>query len=196
VSTPQSVLLFLPVCFFTLGSQKKAGKPPEHNFKLVTYSHTRFMPVAKSLNYMPAIVGTQYAKQKGVDDIVFLEEGTGNILEGVTSNFFAVICGKVYTAEENVLPGITRIFILQKCQELGIEVVRAPLHSSQIPKFEEAWLSSTTKEIVPVVQIDGMFHYCLVTPRSCCWNGCSWSHLHKAQVLLPLYQLVIPSSSK
>lgn len=113
------------------------------------------MPIAKSLNYMPGIVGTKHAKQNGADEIVFTEVGTGNLLEGVTSNFFAVIGGKLCTPEDNVLPGCTRIFILQKCQELGIEVVKGALHKSQIPNFEEAFLSSTTKEIVPVTSIDG-----------------------------------------
>lgn len=113
------------------------------------------MPIAKSLNYMPAIIGTKFAKDKGVDEILFLEQGTENALEGVTSNFFGVKDGKVYTAEENVLPGITRIFILEKCAEMGIEVVKGVIPSSQLPTFEEAFLSSTTKEIVPVVEIDG-----------------------------------------
>jgi len=63
----------------------------------------------------------------------------------------------VYTAEDDIVYGITRKFFLENViPSVGnIEVVRGPLHNSLIPKFEEAFVLGSTKEVMPVTMIDG-----------------------------------------
>jgi len=139
----------------------KAAVYPEVLFtegiKVMTVPFERYLPKVKSLNYMAAVVTLQKAKQQGYDEVIYCSPSSGNILEGTTVNFAVVMNNKVYTAEDDILYGITRKFLLEKViPNVGnIEVVRGPLHSGLIPKFEEAFILSTTKEVMPVTTIDG-----------------------------------------
>jgi branched-subunit amino acid aminotransferase/4-amino-4-deoxychorismate lyase len=103
---------------------------------------------------MPAVVSYQQGKAKGVHDVLYVAKD-GRILEGTTWNFFAVIKNKVYTPEEDILYGITRLHVLKVCDHAKIEVQLGNLTINQIPEFDEAFATSTTKEVMPVVKIDG-----------------------------------------
>lgn len=77
----------------------------------------------------------------------------GEILECTSANFYAVIGGKLVTAQAGILEGITRKILLQLAEELGIPVeLRAPL-VSEIGDFDEAALSSSSRAMIPVVKI-------------------------------------------
>jgi len=129
---------------------------PTEPYRLITFPIHPFLAGAKSTSYMRAVVAIQAAKAAGANEVVYVDERNGNLLEGVTSNFFAVIDGKLYTPVADVLHGITRMWIIQECAKLGIEVVEGPVHKSQIPNMQEAFLASSTKEAsVSVIDIDG-----------------------------------------
>lgn len=72
----------------------------------------RFLPTAKSLNYMTAVVAMQQAKKQGAQEVLYIGS-SGNILEGSTMNFFAVQKGVIYTTETDILFGITRQFDIE-----------------------------------------------------------------------------------
>ena len=78
------------------------------------------------------------------------------MLEGLSSNFFAVKGDTFYTAEEGVLSGTTRDFILNLAEELNIPVVFQPVKVSEIAELDEAFISSTSRSILPVRTIDGI----------------------------------------
>lgn len=80
----------------------------------------------------------------------------GDILEGLSSNFYGVTGGTVYTAEEGVLSGTTRDFILRIAAKLAIPVVFRPIKTREIPELDEAFISSTSRSILPVRSIDGI----------------------------------------
>eukprot|EP01114_Cavostelium_apophysatum_P007123 TRINITY_DN1886_c0_g1_i1.p1 TRINITY_DN1886_c0_g1~~TRINITY_DN1886_c0_g1_i1.p1 ORF type:complete len:275 (-),score=71.10 TRINITY_DN1886_c0_g1_i1:33-857(-) len=113
----------------------------------------RYIPRSKSLNYMTAVVSMQKAKKEGASDVLYIGYD-GSILEGTTFNFFAVMGNKLYTSEDDILYGCTRKIILKLAKELGVEVVVGPINKDQMSKFDEAFISSTTREIHPVVKID------------------------------------------
>lgn len=73
----------------------------------------------------------------------------GFLLETGTANFFAVKEGKVITPKTDVLEGITRKVVL----ELE-DVEERKIHKTEIESFEGAFLTSSNKEIMPVIQID------------------------------------------
>ncbi|GAB5411129.1 MAG: aminotransferase class IV [Chlamydiales bacterium] len=116
--------------------------------KLQTQIIPRTYPDIKSLFYMPAMLALQDAKAAGFFDVLGLSE-TGEILEATTANFFAFIDGKLLTAARDVLPGVTGKIV----RELT-PVYETTLQLKDIALFEEAFISSTNKEILPVVQID------------------------------------------
>ena len=145
-SQPSLICLFLPAGSF----------PPEYRSKgvaLQTVTHERYLAVAKSLNYMAAVVELQRARAAGFQDVLFIAPD-GAVLEGTTVNFFIVRNGKLFTADEGVLYGCTRKHILRLARELGIECVLGKLTRNDLASAEEAFISSTTRELHPVIRID------------------------------------------
>jgi branched-chain amino acid aminotransferase len=84
-----------------------------------------------------------------------LVDAKGRLLEGTTSNFYAVREGVLWTAGRGVLEGIARKTILQISGELGIPVHLEPVGEAEIATLEEAALSSASRGIVPIVEIAG-----------------------------------------
>ena len=62
----------------------------------------------------------------------------------------------VYTAEAGVLSGTTRDYILKIAEELQIPVVLRPLNMNEIDSLDEAFISSTSRSILPIRVIDGI----------------------------------------
>ncbi|GAB4400602.1 MAG: hypothetical protein OHK0052_24180 [Anaerolineales bacterium] len=76
------------------------------------------------------------------------------ILEGLTSNFYSIQNDTLFTAKYGVLPGVTRSIILTLAHQIGLTIrYRAP-RRTQIANFTEAFLSSSSRGIVPITQID------------------------------------------
>jgi branched-chain amino acid aminotransferase len=123
---------------------------------IMTHVFQRYVPDAKSLNYFTAVVTLQNAKKTmAASEVLYVNPVTGYLLEGTTVNFWGVIDGKIYTAEQDILYGCTRGFVLDLCKELEIEVIRGPVPCRLLPRFEEAFITSTTKEVMPITTIDG-----------------------------------------
>jgi len=137
----------------------KAGTFSDEHFlngiKLMTLCYERFLPQVKSLNYMSAVVALQNAKNAGAQELLYFSKD-GFLLEGGTVNFFGILDGVIYTANECILFGITRAFLLKIANDLGIDVVLRPLHRTQLPELQEAFITSTTREVMPVTNIDGV----------------------------------------
>jgi len=140
-----------------IGLFLKAGSYPEEyvtkGIRLATEQYERYIPLAKSLNYMSAVVSLQQARKNGAQEVLYISYDD-KILEGTTVNFFAVMNNKLYTSQYGILYGCTRKVILDLAKQLGIEVHSGELLKSQIQNFEEAFITSTTRNIQPVVQID------------------------------------------
>jgi branched-chain amino acid aminotransferase len=77
----------------------------------------------------------------------------GEILEGYTSNFYAILGGALRTAENGVLHGISRYVVLQVAAP-RMPVVLEPILDSDLARCEETFLTSSTRGIVPIVAID------------------------------------------
>jgi branched-chain amino acid aminotransferase len=82
---------------------------------------------------------------------------TGDLAECSQSNLFVVSRGLVRTPPlgAGLLPGITRAFVLELCGALGLPAEEAVLHDADLTGAEEAFLTSTTREVVPIVRVDG-----------------------------------------
>jgi branched-chain amino acid aminotransferase len=77
----------------------------------------------------------------------------GRILEGLTSNFFYVRESILATAARGVLAGVTRQTVISIARQAGITVRYKALPVQEIPEIEEAFLTSSSRGVVPVVQI-------------------------------------------
>ena len=89
-----------------------------------------------------------------VDEIIFHKDGIIN--EGSRSNIFFVKEKTVYTPslEQNILPGVTRAFIIKLLKENDISIFEESIPIDFINESDEIWLTSSTKEIQPVDYIN------------------------------------------
>jgi D-alanine transaminase len=111
----------------------------------------------KSLNLLANILARQDAIDKGCDEAILVDQ-TGHITEGAGSAVFAVKGMTLQTAPltANVLPSITRKYVVQAAHEIGMEVTEQSLTPEQAVGADELFLAVTTRDIVPVVRFDGM----------------------------------------
>lgn len=114
----------------------------------------RELPHVKSLNYIGAIMAMKRAVKKGAVEALYVDP-TGTISEGTRSNFFGIKDGVLITSEEGILEGITRRVVLSQARpHFPIEL--RPLSLDEIGELDEAFLTSSTKEVMPVVAVEGV----------------------------------------
>ena len=120
--------------------------------KIITNPVERYIPGAKSTNYMSAVIALQNSKQQGAIEAIYVDREE-RMLEGTTTNLFAFIGSKLVTPEKGILPGITRQVMLDILKdEFDIEL--RDVKKDEIDSFEEVFITASNKEVVPVVQID------------------------------------------
>lgn len=109
-------------------------------------------PSAKTSDWMHIRARLQEAIAPGAYEIILLDE-SGFMLEGASSNFYAIYDGQLYTAGSGVLAGISRRIVLEVCRDILPLRLQAP-HSDDLPKMLEAFLSSSSRGVIPIVEID------------------------------------------
>ena len=77
-------------------------------------------------------------------------QGSGAVLEGTQTNFYAVRGGVVYTAEEGVLPGTVRSLVLDVCRDAGIDAVLEAPSVAELGEWEGAFITSTSRFVMPI----------------------------------------------
>ena len=110
-------------------------------------------PRSKSSRWMQLRKSLAAARPAGSYETLLIGE-QGGILEGLSSNFYAVMNGALYTAGGGVLAGIARRVVLTVCKSQLPLRLEAPRYRD-IARFEEAFLTSSSRGIIPVVAIDG-----------------------------------------
>lgn len=121
--------------------------------KLMTYPHLRELPEIKTTNYITGISLLPELKKRGADDLLYLDGDW--IRESVRSNFFLVLEGeRVVTPAQKILLGVTRKQILHLARQ-RYTVEEREVHISEIGQAKEAFFTSSTKGLFPVIEIDG-----------------------------------------
>ncbi len=112
-------------------------------------------PLIKSNNLMNSALAMQEAIRRDAFEGV-MRNYRGELTECTTANLFIVTNGVVRTPpiDAGLLPGITREFIFEIGEEIGISVTEAVLRDDDLYGADEAFLTSTTREAVPIVQVD------------------------------------------
>ena len=112
-------------------------------------------PLIKSNNLLNNALATQEAFRRGAFDAV-MRNYRGELSECSTSNLFVVKDGALLTPplEAGLLAGITREFVLELAPEAGIAAREIALRDPDLLGAEECFLTSSTKEIVPIVGVD------------------------------------------
>lgn len=131
------------------------NRPEEYaqGVKLVTVEMARFLPTVKSLNYITAIMAMQQASAAGAVEALYRDAG-GFVSECTRSNLFVFQGDHLVTPRDDVLLGITRAVVMEIASD-SFEVIEGPLHYRELLAADEAFITSSTKEILPVAQVDG-----------------------------------------
>ena len=112
-------------------------------------------PMIKSNNLMNSALAAQQALKRGGFEAV-MRNYRGELTECTQSNLFIVKNGIPLTPplESGLLPGITREFIFEVGPDTGVEVREQVLRDDDLFGADEAFLTSTTRELVPIVAVD------------------------------------------
>jgi branched-chain amino acid aminotransferase len=113
-------------------------------------------PRIKSNNLLNNALAMQEALRQGAEEALMLNQ-QDEIAECSQSNFFIVKDGTVLTPPlaAGLLPGITREFVLEVARETGVPAEERPLATADMWAADEAFITGTTREITPVVKVDG-----------------------------------------
>jgi branched-chain amino acid aminotransferase len=120
---------------------------------VVTFRMQRWLPKAKLTRFIQRSGELRRAMPPGVNETLMLDE-QGHFLEGLSSNFFAVLEGEIWTAEEGVLSGITRSLVLEGIRRLGLPLRLQPANLADLPRIQEAFITSSSRAVLPVCRID------------------------------------------
>lgn len=121
--------------------------------RVISTDLQRYMPHVKSLQYAPAIISLKRARSRGADDALFINDKR-EILEATTSNFFAFKGDELLTPPlDEILSGVTRQVVLNLVQD-DYTISTRTISYDEITTFDEAFLTSSSKEILPLIAID------------------------------------------
>ena len=131
---------------------------PEHVYEegvaCATLDLRRENPHAKDTRFIATAQDAYERLPAGVEEGLILGDD-GAILEGLSSNFFGVVDGVLRTEEDRALGGVTRSLVLEVA-EGRLPIERRAVGRDERPRLGEAFLTSVSREVLPVVRIDGL----------------------------------------
>lgn len=109
----------------------------------------------KTLNLLPNVLAKQAAIDKGAEEAIMHRNGT--VTECSASNLMIVKDGTLMTHPANhlILHGVTRAVVLELARQADLDIAETPFTLDQLKAADEAFITGTTAEITPIIQIDG-----------------------------------------
>lgn len=124
----------------------------ENGVKLITHEYLRDLPDVKTINYMTGIYLQERVQRAGAYDVVYYHDN--KVLELTRSNIFIVNKKQeVITPKENMLHGITRKSLIRVAKG-DVPIVERSFTLEELYNAEEAFLTGTTKKVLPITQMD------------------------------------------
>ena len=108
----------------------------------------------KAITLLPNVLLRQQAVDQGAAEAILIRDG--QVIEGSSSNVFMVDNNTIITPpkSEHMLPGITRDLVLELAGKHGLPCAESDIDESMLAQAEEVWITSSTREIVPVTQVN------------------------------------------
>jgi branched-chain amino acid aminotransferase len=111
-------------------------------------------PKAKLTGFIETAAAVRQQLPVGINEAIMVG-ADGRLLEGLSSNFFAMNSGVIWTAEQGVLSGITRSLVLEVIGETSLSLKLEGVRFSDLGKIEEAFITSASRAVQPVTEMDG-----------------------------------------
>jgi D-alanine transaminase len=108
----------------------------------------------KAIALLPNVLLRQQAAVAGAYEAILIRQG--QLTEGSASNVFIVSAGVVKTPPKSsvILSGITRDLVLELLAQSDVPWCETPITESELKQAEEIWLTSSSREILPVIELD------------------------------------------
>lgn len=135
-----------------------SGEVYEKGARVETIAMHRESPRLKSTAFIGmSDAARKHIAQEGIFEALLVKDG--RILEGMTSNFFYVVGRDAIppylgTARDDILLGVTRQTVIEIARSRGLEVRYQSLKRDQLEAASEAFITSSSRGIIPVIQID------------------------------------------
>jgi D-alanine transaminase len=109
----------------------------------------------KAITLLANVLQRQQAVDQGCAEAILIRDGYA--LEGAASNLFAVVDGVLLTPPigNDILPGITRDLVVEIAQAKAMPLEQRRISLDELLCAEEVWLTSSTREVLPVIELDG-----------------------------------------
>jgi D-alanine transaminase len=141
---------------FTAANPPRDPVVAERGIRAITLDDIRWHRCdIKATTLLANVLARARATEEGVDDAILVREG--HAVEGTASNLFIVSNGLLITPPESdeMLSGITRDLVLELAGESGIPYAQAAIGLPDLDAAEEIWLTSSTREVAAVVELNG-----------------------------------------
>ncbi len=130
--------------------------PTSAGVKAITLEDTRWSHCdIKSIALLSSVLLRQQAVEADATESILIRQG--QVTEGAATNVFIILEGIAITPPKSqfILAGITRELILELMQEVELPCREEPITKSQLRYAEEIWITSSTREVSPVTNLDG-----------------------------------------
>ncbi len=123
--------------------------------RAITVPWVRELADVKSVSHLAATMARRHARSRGADEAL-LTDRDGHVVEGAGSNVFVVVDGVLLTppTDAGLLAGVTRATVLDLAPRVGVRVDETTLPLASLRGADEVLLTASTREVVPVVQVD------------------------------------------
>ena len=137
--------LYPEICMYKSGVQ------------VMTFPHVRPNPGIKKWDDRFRTSVSRFISENGIYEAILLNH-RNEVTEGSRSNVFFITSRNqlVSAPEEDILPGITRRYILEICRAERIEVIHRPVRLEELHRFEACFISGTSPKVLPVWKLDGV----------------------------------------
>src|SRR3990167_3123667 len=146
-----------PTLFATIQPREQLSLSKlQQGYRAITLKDVRPLTThIKTTALMPTILLQAHVDQANVDQAILIRDGF--VTEGIASNLFIVKAGQIITPklDEKILAGVTRQTLLKHCAKLNIPTTERPIKTAELFSADEVWLTSSSKPIFPLIEIDG-----------------------------------------
>jgi len=142
-----------PITIHFLSEELIPVNPKAYNLgvEVVTTRTIRENPKAKRTDFINQQINFHLGPE--VNEAI-IEDKAGNLLEGYSSNLFAIIKGIIYTENDSVLHGITRSIVLEEAAKCEIPIIFTPININNLHEINEMFITSTSRAVLPVIKIN------------------------------------------
>jgi D-alanine transaminase len=127
----------------------------QHGVAAITLDDIRWQRCdIKAITLLANVMLRQHAHDEGAAESILINQGYA--IEGAASNLFIVLGGRIITPPKSshLLPGVTRDLVLELAGQHQLDYEERPIPTQDLLQADEIWMTSSTKEILPVTTLD------------------------------------------